>query len=167
MKARMTFIRNVTRYWLPVIFWTCFIFWISTKTFSSQHTSLLVEKILFLLFPGISSQQAEMVNFFLRRTGHVTGYFILGILLFRAFRSGSAASWNWRWFWGAFIVVVLWAIMDEFHQSLVPTRTASLVDVGIDTAGGTLAQLVCALWHGYRKNQRGNSISKDNTRTSL
>jgi VanZ family protein len=151
VNARMTFFRNITRYWLPVICWTGVILWMSTETFSSGNTSFWVEKILFLLFPGISSEQAELINFFLRRAGHVTEYFILGLLLFRAFRGGSAALWNWRWFWGALIVVVLWAAIDEFHQSFVPTRTASLVDVGIDAAGGILALFVIGLCNRHGK----------------
>ncbi len=148
----MTFIQNFKKYWLPVILWMCFIFWMSTETFSSGNTSSWVEEILLLLFPGIPLEQAELINFFLRRAGHVIEYFILGILLFRAFRGGSAAAWNWRWFGGALIVVVLWAAIDEFHQSLVPTRTASLVDVGIDTAGGILALFMIGLCHRYKKN---------------
>ncbi|MGD0662387.1 MAG: VanZ family protein [Syntrophorhabdales bacterium] len=34
---------------------------------------------------------------------------------------------------------------DEFHQSFVATRTASITDVGIDTAGGVFAQVVGVL----------------------
>ena len=150
MKARMTFIHNFKKYWLPVIFWMCFIFWMSTGTFSTGHTSFWVEKILFLLFPGISSEQTELINFFLRRAGHVIEYFILGLLLFRAFRGGSNASFNWRWSLFALTVVVLWAAGDEFHQFFIPTRTASAVDVGIDTVGGMFAQVVSALRHLYR-----------------
>jgi VanZ family protein len=45
------------------------------------------------------------------------------------------------------IGVALWALGDEFHQSFVPTRTASMADVAIDTAGGVLAQFAAALWH--------------------
>ena len=71
----------------------------------------------------------------------------MGLLLFWTFRGGSAASWKWRWFWGAFIGVVLWAAMDEFHQSFVPTRTASFMDVGIDPAGGILTLFVIGFWH--------------------
>jgi len=46
---------------------------------------------------------------------------------------------------------VLWAATDEFHQSLVPTRTASFMDVGIDTAGGILALFVIGWCHRHRK----------------
>jgi VanZ family protein len=163
----MTFNQKFTKYWLPVFLWMGFIFWMSTETFSAENTSSVVEKVVTFLVPVISSQELDLVHALIRKAAHVTEYFILGLLLFRAFRGGSTASWNWRWPFFALLVVVLWAAIDEFHQSLVPARTGSAVDVGIDTAGATLAQLVCALWHGYRKNQRGNSISKDNTRTSL
>ena len=147
----MTFNQNFTKYWLPVICWMGVILWMSTETFSTGNTSFWIEKILFLLFPGISSEQAELIHVFLRRAGHITEYFILGLLLFRAFRGGSAAPWNWRWFWGTLIVVVLWAAIDEFHQSFVPARTASIIDVGIDIAGGIVAQLVIAIGYRYRK----------------
>jgi len=49
------------------------------------------------------------------------------------------------------ILVVLWAAGDEFHQSFVSTRTGSVVDVVIDTAGGVLAQFAAFLGHGHRK----------------
>jgi VanZ family protein len=49
------------------------------------------------------------------------------------------------------VVVILWAVSDELHQSFVSTRTASAADVGIDTAAGILAQFVGALWHRYRE----------------
>jgi VanZ family protein len=145
VKAGMTFSRNFIKYWLPVIFWMCFIFWMSTETFSSENTFSLTEAFLRFLVPRISSQEMGLIHAFIRKAGHVTEYFILGLLLFRAFRGGSAAPWNWRWSFFAVVVVVLWAVSDEFHQSFVATRTASAVDVGIDTVGGILAQFVSAL----------------------
>jgi VanZ family protein len=104
-----------------------------------------------LLIPKISAQELGLIHAVIRKAGHVTEYFILGLLLFRTFSSSSISSWSWRWSLYAVIIVVLWAVSDEFHQSFVPTRTASAVDVGIDTAAGILAQFVGALWHRYRK----------------
>lgn len=147
----MTFNRNFIKYLLPVIFWMCFIFWMSTGTFSSQNTFPLVETILRFLVRNLSSQEVDLIHGWIRKSAHVAEYFILGLLLFRAFRGGSMGSWNWRWTFFAVMVVVLWAASDEFHQSFVPTRTASVVDVVIDTAGGVLAQLVIIFWHRYRK----------------
>ena len=138
----MTFIQKFTKYWLSVILWMCFISWMSTGTFSKGNTFFWVEKVLSPLLLGISSEGAEWINVVLRRAGHITGYFILGLLLFRAFRGGSAISRNRHWFCGVIIVVFLSAAIDEFHQSLVSSRTASLADVGIDAAGGLMGLFV-------------------------
>jgi VanZ family protein len=141
----MSFIR-IIKYWGPVVLWMGFIFLMSTGTFSSQNTSLIIEPILRFLLPSISPEQVAMIHGVIRKAGHVTEYFILGTLLFRAFRSGSRELRNLRWAFSSFLVVMLYAASDEFHQSFVPERTASLVDVGIDTLGGILAQCVSVLW---------------------
>jgi len=151
MKARVAFHRNSIKYWLPVILWMCLIFWMSTETFSSQNTSFLVEAVLRFLTPEISSEGIGLAHTLIRKFGHVIEYFILGLLLFRAFRGGSTTSWKWRWSFLAAMVVLFYAATDEFHQSFVPTRTASGVDVSIDTIGGILAQCACALYHHHRK----------------
>jgi VanZ family protein len=149
--VRMTFNRNFTKYWLPVLFCMAFIFWMSTETFSSEYTLSLLEIVIRSLVPEISTQGLNLIHTVIRKAGHVVEYFILGLLLFRSFRGGSISSWNWRWPFFAAIVVVLWAASDEFHQSFVSTRTASVVDVGMDTAGGIFAQFVGVLWHRYRR----------------
>jgi len=138
-------------YWLPPILWMGFIFWMSTGTFSSEHTSPMVGKILSFLVPGISSEAAELIHLIIRKAAHVTEYFILGLLIFRAFRGSSTSSWSCRWPFFAIIVVVLCALSDEFHQFFVPVREASVLDVGMDTAGGILAQLVSVWRHCYWK----------------
>lgn len=147
----MTFNRNFIKYWVPVIVWMSFIFWMSTETFSSQNTASVLEPVLRFFVPRISPQGIDLTHAFARKAGHITEYFILSLLWFRAFRGKSAASWNWQWSFFALVIVVFWAMLDEFHQSLVPTRTASTVDVVIDTAGGSLAQLVTILGHCFRK----------------
>lgn len=151
IKPKMASHRNFIKYWLPVIIWMCFIFWMSTEGFSSQNTFPLVGTVLRFLVPEISSQEMDLIHAFIRKAGHVTEYFILGLLLFRAFRGGAAASWDWRWSFFAVTVVVLYAASDEFHQSFVSTRMASVVDVGLDTVGGIFSQCVSVLWLRYRK----------------
>jgi VanZ family protein len=147
----MTFKQNFTKYWLPVILWMCFIFWMSTETFSSENTFSWIEMLLRFLAPNLSAQEMVFIHGLIRKAAHVIEYFVLGLLLFRTFRGRSALLWNWRWSFFAVILVALWAASDEFHQSFVSTRTASVVDVSIDTAGGILAQFVAALWHRYRR----------------
>ena len=144
-QQEMSFIRHF-RYWFPVLLWMSFIFWMSTGTFSAENTSLVIEPILHFLMPSVTPEEAALIHGVIRKLGHVTEYFILGILLFRAFRRGSKESLSWRWALYSFLFVMLYAASDEFHQSFVSARTASLLDVGIDMFGGVLAQMISVLW---------------------
>ena len=142
--------RDFIKYWLPVILFACFIFWMSTETFSSEHTFSVVRAIITFLVPRLSGEEVDLIHAIIRKLAHVVEYLILGFLLFRAFRGHSSAWWSWRWFFLASIVVLLWAASDEFHQSFVSTRTASIVDVGIDIVGGILGQFASVLWKRHR-----------------
>ena len=138
--------RDLVRYWLPVILFACFTFWMSTGMFSSENTVSVVRAIIKFLIPELSGEGALLIHAIIRKLAHVVEYLILGFLLFRAFRGHSNVWWNWRWFFLTSIVVLLWAASDELHQSFVSTRTASIVDVGIDVVGGILGQFASALW---------------------
>jgi len=111
----------------------------------------MVKEILPYLFPALSEEAFLLIHMFLRKAAHVTEYFVLGLLLFRALRGGSGPSWNRRWSFFSLVGVVLWAAIDELHQSFVPARTASIVDVGIDITGGILAQIVVLQAYRHRK----------------
>src|SRR5512139_1351862 len=119
------------KYWLPVVLWMAVIFWMSTDSLSSEHTASVIEPILRLLMPDISPEKIDIVHGLTRTAGHAVEYFVLGLLLFRAIRGDSRERWNWRWVMCALIVLALYAAGDELHQSFVPTRTASPLDVGI------------------------------------
>jgi hypothetical protein len=49
---------------------------------------------------------------------------------------------------GAVLLSSLYAGLDEFHQSFVPSRTASFGDVGFDATGALLGSL---LWAGMTR----------------
>src|SRR5208283_2736121 len=139
-------------YWLPVIIWMGVISWLSTDTFSPQNTSQLIVPALRFLLPETPPQTLDMLHTLIRKSAHVGEYFILGVLLFRAFRGSLKASGVLQWAAYAVIAVVLFAAADEIHQSFTVQRTCSAVDVLIDTVGGTFAQAVCILRYRSRKN---------------
>jgi VanZ family protein len=74
----------------------------------------------------------------------------------------AALAWAWRWAlvaWlrhtvaiavSAFAVAALYGLIDEWHQSFVPGRYASLTDVALDAVGAALGIWAChlALRHG-------------------
>ena len=139
-------------YWLPVIIWMGVISWLSTDTFSPQNTSLLIVPALRFLLPETTPQTLDMLHTLIRKSAHVGEYFILGVLLFRAFRGSLKGLGVLQWAAYAVIVVVLFAAADEIHQSFTVQRTCSAVDVLIDTVGGTLAQAVIILRYRSRKH---------------
>ena len=151
MKSWKAYNRNFLQYWLPVIIWMGVIFGMSTGMFSSDHTSRFIVPLLNFLFPQLSPHDVDLIHGLIRRAGHVTEYFILGVLLFRAFRSDSPYPWRPRWTLYAIIAVVVYAMSDEFHQSFVGSRSASLIDVSIDSAGGVLSQVAVTFRHLLRR----------------
>ena len=137
---------QIFRYWLPVLVWMSFIFWMSTGTFSSEHTSTIIIPVIKFIAREISDEKADFIHGFIRKSGHVAEYFILGGLVLRAFCSGTISTLTRKQISCSLLVVALYASSDEFHQSFVATRTASIIDVGIDTIGGVLSISIAALW---------------------
>ena len=129
------------RNWLPVFLWAALIFVFSTDIFSSANTAGAFEPILQQLFPQLPVDYIERLHSVFRKLGHFTEYFVLGGLLWRALRYHDAASSRSRRFALSIAITAIYAISDEWHQSFVPSRTASLVDVLIDTFGG-----ICGIW---------------------
>jgi VanZ family protein len=123
------------KYWFPVLLAMAFIFWMSTKTFSAENTYIIIEPILRFFSPSLSRRKIAVIHWVIRKLAHLTEYFISGLLLFRAFRSGSSERWKWRWVYSTLVVVLLLAASDEFHQSFVPNRDSNAMDVGYDSAG--------------------------------
>jgi VanZ family protein len=143
------------KYWIPVILWTGFLFLMSTDMFSADATFPIIARILRFLDPSISARHMEHLHTIIRKLAHVTEYFIFGILLFRAFRSGSVEPRALRWAFSSLLVLALLAASDEFHQSFSAERTASIVDVGIDSFGGFLSLCASLFWfHRQRQKKR-------------
>ena len=81
--------------------------------------------------------------------GHFVGYFILGLLLYRAF-NGSMAGWSLRAGIYSFVIGLVYAVSDELHQLLVPGRECSVADIVIDGAALVAAMVVIWVWNSSR-----------------
>lgn len=94
-----------------------------------------------------------VINAILRKTGHVIGYAILSLLLFRAWRATLPASrpvaWSLRWSTIAFLMTAAVASLDEWHQTLLPSRTGTIRDVFLDSLAALAVQyfLFTLLWN--------------------
>ena len=129
----------------PLMIWAVLIFIGSSDLLSASHTSAFLIRPLRALFPSAGEATLAAIHFALRKLGHFTEYAILAWLAARALRTSSLTLFRRRWFWIAIVVIVLYALFDEFRQSFVPTRTASIYDSMIDSAGG-LTMLVVIAW---------------------
>jgi VanZ family protein len=135
--------RDFAKYWLPVLIWMTLIFGASTDLGSTQHTSRIIGPILRFFSPNVSDKTIHDIQVVVRKTGHLTGYAILALLLYRARQKNLfTAHWTLNSALFAEIIATLYAITDEFHQSFVPTREASAWDVLIDATGAAIALLI-------------------------
>ena len=123
------------------------IFTASADTHSAQHSSLLFVPLIHWLFPQMSAEQIDTLHFLFRKCGHLTEYAVLALLLWRAVHQSqrnTPKTWLWPEAGLALSVVLLYAASDELHQVFVPTRTAHVTDVFIDTSGAAAGLLL--LW---------------------
>jgi VanZ family protein len=138
--------------WIALVLWLIVIAIESTTYLSSQHTSRVLYPLLHFLF-GIDEAGFEPYHVFIRKSGHVFGYGLLSILLFRAWRetltSPTRAEWMFRWANVAVLGTCLVASLDEWHQSFLPTRTGTVRDVILDTCAGIAAQLALFLYYRW------------------
>lgn len=155
--------KKVLKTWIAAILWLIVIAIESTSWLSAYNTGRMLYPLLRDLF-SLSWDRFEQIHFFLRKGGHVVGYGLLSILLFRAWRetlpSASDARWTLRWSAIAVLGTAFVASLDEWHQSFIPTRTGTPKDVLLDTCAGIGAQILILLFVALlsRKNSRRNSV---------
>jgi VanZ family protein len=131
----------------PLIMWMLLISFASTNEFSALNTSKVIRPLLIWLYPQISEEGIRLAHFITRKLAHFAEYSILGFLAARAFFFSSRRLLQQLWFGAAMLLIMLYALIDEYHQSFVPSRSASLVDSAIDIAGGVTALAVFACLH--------------------
>lgn len=114
MKTQTTNWIVILKLWLPVIIWAVLIF-----ALSSIKTPKVSE-----FFVG---------DFIAKKAAHLFEYAILFALIMRA----TKGKWAW-----SYLLTILYSISDEIHQSRVPGRTATVIDLGFDLSGANIAAYV-------------------------
>ena len=147
--------KNFLKHWLPVLIWLGVIFLGSTDMLSAEHTSRFLVPFLRWIDPQISFATLNAIQLGIRKLGHLTEYAILAMLLWRALRSGT--RWQMKMsilFLVAALASAIFAASDEFHQSFVPSRTASPNDVMIDICGALIGLLSCLMFAARKRPER-------------
>jgi len=148
-------LKNFLKHWLPVLIWLGVIFLGSTDMLSAEHTSRFLVPFLRWIDPQISFATLNAIQLGIRKLGHLTEYAILAMLLWRALRSGT--RWQMKMsilFLVAALASAIFAASDEFHQSFVPSRTASPNDVMIDICGALIGLLSCLMFAVQKRPER-------------
>jgi VanZ family protein len=110
--------------------------------------ALMVMAIIFGLSstPGSDLPRFGVWDVIVKKGSHMLGYGCLAVAYWYALRFDRR-----RW-WLALLLVILYAMTDEFHQSFTPGRHPSWVDVfGFDGGGATIALGLTAWWRSRRK----------------
>jgi len=100
--------------WLPMLLWMAAIFVVSGQAKANV--------------PSFGAWDT-----LLKKTGHFLAYGLLAMLALRGTKTGK------RPYLLAFLITVMYAASDEYHQSFVLGRHGRLGDVLIDSAGALLA----------------------------
>jgi len=128
--------------WLAVGAWMALIFFLSAQS-------------------QLPSPNDPWLNFLFKKSGHFIAYAILAFLFWRALPT-SRLVWAWSW-----LLTVLYACTDEFHQSFVENRHPAVRDVIIDACGAATALLI--IWYAQRRSRAGATqvpAPVENKRTS-
>jgi VanZ family protein len=107
---------TVLNAWLPPLLYAGMIFLLSSRNYQNIHLEHQTDKLVHLLLYGG-----------------------LGYCLLRGYRKDG--RWARPRLW-TILLVVLYGISDEFHQSFVPGRDTEFMDVVFDGLGGLLALCV-------------------------
>jgi VanZ family protein len=101
--------------WTLVILWMCFIFFLSNQS----------------TLPG---PYEPFWNVVFKKSAHMFVYAVLTILYTRAYRHLRTIAFPFI-ILGAILSSLLFASLDEYHQSFIPGRTATVRDLGFDAIG--------------------------------
>jgi VanZ family protein len=109
--------------WGPALVWAALIF-----TFSS--------------FSKLPAPPGELTD----KQAHLVVYGVFAVLLVWGLTDRAPARTTWKIVATTVVVALLYGISDEFHQSFVPGRDVSGLDLAADVAGATLAAVGLRAW---------------------
>jgi VanZ family protein len=114
--------------WLPALLWAGFIFFVSAQ-------------------PKEAFERFGLTGLLLTTMGHLITYAVLMLFVSLALHYGSKIPTRFVLV-TAFVVIALYGLTDEYHQSFVPGRTPTLIDWLVDLAGAAVVWLFLA-WRGF------------------
>jgi VanZ family protein len=129
-------------YWLPPIFWGLAVLAMAGDWGADKNTYGLL-RFLLSWFWDLTTGQLDLINFYVRKTGHFLAYALMYLLWFRAFRAQTDFG-PWRACLWSLGFCLFFSSMDEGRQCFYACRGASVYDVLLDMSGAGLAAMIAA-----------------------
>ena len=112
--------------WIPALVMMCLVFWFSS-------------------LPSQELPNFDWADRLVKKSGHMLGYTMLAVSYRHAWGVHRKRGWL------AWILAILFAVSDEYHQSFVPGRHPSVWDILIFDNFGALIGLWIARWAANQK----------------
>ena len=125
---KSSYIRSFFFYWLPPLLWMALIYYGSAQ-------------------PTLPSLTHSLLDSLVKYGAHFVEYAVLALLWYRAIYSRFPHPKIQPL---ALIIIIAYALSDEFHQSFVPGRSATWQDVAVDVIGGASALLAWNIVQQWR-----------------
>ena len=109
--------------WAPVVLWAALIFVLSSLS-------------------GLPAPPGGLTD----KHAHFITYGVLAALVVWAITDRAPARTTWGVAAAAVVLATLYGASDEFHQSFVPGREVSALDLAADAGGALLAAVVLRAW---------------------
>ena len=134
--------------WILTILWMAVIFYFSNQPaeISKEESGKVLAKMNLISEDEIAVEGDNRISVLqrvIRKTAHVSVYFILGILITLSVINTMFS--NLGSYLVSYILGTLYGISDEFHQMFIPGRGPGIRDVLLDSAGVLIGILVVAV----------------------
>lgn len=149
-----------------MLIWAALIFAGSGNLLSEGRTSRLIGPVLRWFKPDLSEAAVRQLQGIIRKGGHVTEYAVLALLCLRAVTRNSCLVppvRSWATAGSVLAICALYALSDEIHQSFVPSRHGSAIDVLIDILGagsGLVLAWLNALWQRSMRSGGADAVQR-------
>lgn len=128
--------------WIVITILYCAAIFITTASpsMTGNSTKSFIAEIL-----KLTPEQAATLNFLFRKSVHLCAFGVLALLIYQCF---DREKYVWPW-----ILTIVYAATDELHQAFIPSRTGSIIDVGIDSLGAIIALTLARVYMEFRKSK--------------
>lgn len=140
--------------WWPVAVCVAIVAVSSSTWLASEHTSGPLRSIWQALFGHVSNARWNVIHYYIRKTGHFTGYGFIGLAWLRAWWMSLPHSKFLQDTMLALLGCALMASCDEYHQTFLPDRTGSPWDVLLDCCGALTLQLIVYIFMRVARPKR-------------